>query len=88
MIMKSRLPRKRKKVVKAIVSRNSARKVVMSALCSAQSLMQIAVLRSRPIPAHIHIEKGVAIVEVVTNTAQAIQQIMSAPPNHWREFIK
>lgn len=86
--MKSRLPRKRKKVVKEIVSRNSARKVVISALCSAQSLIQIAFLRSRPIPAHIHLEKGLAIAEVLTNTAEAIQTIMSAPPNHWREFIK
>lgn len=87
MIMKSRLPRKRKKIVKAIVSRNSARKVVMSSVVTVQSVVQIARIQAMPLNS-FDPGRSVAVLGLVTDTAQAIQKIMSAPPNHWREFIE
>lgn len=88
--MKPRLPRKYKKKVKAIVAAKSASKVAMTAMVTASSALQVAMISSMPIPVTSGslADRALEVVGVVSDTAQAISKIMSEKPNHWRDFVR
>jgi hypothetical protein len=84
-----RLPRKLKKKVKKIVERKTAVKCVMAAMATAQSLAQMAIISATPgfLPHSIAL-KALKTAEIVQDSAKAIQNILSEPPNSWRDFLK
>jgi hypothetical protein len=84
-----RLPRKKKKAVKKIVSRKMASKMIMTAMLTASSRTQLAMISATPMSSPMDIPlKALKVVQTVSDTAQAIGKIMSEPPNSWKEFIK
>lgn len=86
-----RLPRKRKKQVKKIVSAKTAFKIVTAGMVSAMGIAQTAIIASTPInyigPAGIA-HKAVSAAKVMVDTTQSINKIMSEPPNSWKDFLK
>lgn len=89
--MKNRLPRKRKKQVKKVVARKTASKMAMCAVVAAQSYAQTAIISAIPVYSFAAVgvaDKALRVIETVINTAYSVKQIMSEPPNSWREFIK
>lgn len=87
-----RLPRKRKKEVKKIVAVKTAYKMVMTAMVTAQSTAQVAMIAATPtlnvIPAVSAAQKGLKVAEVLVRIEKYIKQILSEKPNHWRDFVK
>lgn len=88
-----RLPRKYKKQVKKIVGRKYASKMVMTALVTASARSQVAIIAATPLYTGTAVQAEIALkalrsVDIMVDTAQAIQKIMSEPPNSWRDFIR
>lgn len=93
--MKPRLPRKYKKKVKQIVTVNLAMKAVKCALVAVQSSVRLATLSSVPsftsggyVGHHVMAGKAIEAVSVVSDSAQAINKILSQKPNSWKDFLR
>lgn len=96
--MKPRLPRKYKKQIKKLVSITNATKYLRCAIVSMQSSAQLAMISARPIPSFLNggfispapeiANKALCVVELVSNTAHSISNIMNEHPKSWRDFIR
>lgn len=88
--MKDRRPRKLKKALKRKFDAHQSFKVAQSALVSALSCAQIAVIASAPVsnimtPGEPVALKSLRCAQVVMETAQQIKNIMNTGPKNWRE---
>lgn len=91
--MKPRLPRRHKKKVKKILSALSALRVAQCAMVAAQSRIQIAMVAASPrsmdtdINSH-RISMASALIEITKDAHNAIANVISQKPNHWRDYLK
>lgn len=88
--MKYRAPRKKKKIAKKIKAANDAMIMVRTAMITAQSYIQLAIVAVAPIPYAIGASaiglKSLRVVEITMNAAKAIAASMNEI-KHWTYFV-
>lgn len=82
--MKLRAPRKKKKKAKKLKAANDAMVMARTAMITANSYAQVAIIRSTPL--EIPAIKAVKVAQTLVETAKAIGTSMS-DIKHWTHFV-